>query len=128
MTRPTEAGLSRLWGGIHVSADDFNGRKTGAECGRGAWKFAQQYFDGSAGSLAPHLKFRRLAGGQYELHCPTVRGFSYRIQSTTDLSRPFVDEPPERARMTENAQLVQRIDNLSERKFYRALRLSVSAP
>jgi hypothetical protein len=42
-----EAGISRLWGGIHVSADDLAGRKVGAQCGKGAWALARQYFTGS---------------------------------------------------------------------------------
>jgi hypothetical protein len=42
-----EAGLSRLWGGIHVSADDLAGRKVGSQCGKGAWALARQYFTGS---------------------------------------------------------------------------------
>ena len=44
------AGVSRLYGGIHVSADDLGGRQLGAECGDAAWAIAQHYFDGTAGS------------------------------------------------------------------------------
>jgi len=44
------AGLSRLFGGIHIPADDFNGRKIGAACGKEAWAKAQQYYDGTAGA------------------------------------------------------------------------------
>jgi hypothetical protein len=43
-----DAGISRLYGGIHVPADDFGGRKLGSACGRAAWKLALRYFDGSA--------------------------------------------------------------------------------
>jgi len=43
-----DAGISRLYGGIHISADDFDGRKLGATCGKDAWALAQRYFDGSA--------------------------------------------------------------------------------
>jgi hypothetical protein len=43
-----QAGLSRLYGGIHVAADDFNGRRTGSLCGKEAWEKALTYFDGSA--------------------------------------------------------------------------------
>ena len=39
-----QAGLSRLYGGIHVSADDLAGRKMGAQIGRTAWTHAQQYY------------------------------------------------------------------------------------
>jgi hypothetical protein len=41
-----QAGRSRLWGGIHVAADDLTGREVGSQCGQAAWKTAQQYYDG----------------------------------------------------------------------------------
>ena len=43
-----QAGVSRLYGGIHISADDFAGRTLGAQCGKEAWALAKRYFDGSA--------------------------------------------------------------------------------
>ena len=43
-----QAGISRLFGGIHIAPDDFEGRKIGALCGKDAWALAQRYFDGSA--------------------------------------------------------------------------------
>jgi hypothetical protein len=43
-----QAGISRLYGGIHVEADDLNGRRMGAQCGEDAWDLAQHYWDGSA--------------------------------------------------------------------------------
>lgn len=42
-----EAGISRLYGGIHVRSDDQRGREMGAEIGRSAWALAGQYLDGS---------------------------------------------------------------------------------
>jgi hypothetical protein len=42
-----QAGLSRLYGGIHISADDFTGRVVGARCGQAAWGLARHYFDGT---------------------------------------------------------------------------------
>jgi hypothetical protein len=41
-----EAGLSRLYGGIHVPADDVAGRVLGAGIGEDAWEHARQYFGG----------------------------------------------------------------------------------
>lgn len=38
-----EAGLSRLYGGIHVEADDLAGRVMGAEVGQRAWQKARTY-------------------------------------------------------------------------------------
>lgn len=43
-----QAGISRLYGGIHVRADDFAGRLMGAEIGRAAWELARQYYGESA--------------------------------------------------------------------------------
>jgi hypothetical protein len=43
-----QAGISRLYGGIHIGVDDLEGRKVGAVCGRAAWALAQRYFAGIA--------------------------------------------------------------------------------
>jgi hypothetical protein len=43
-----QAGLSRLWMGIHIRPDDVEGRRIGATCGRDAMALAQHHFDGSA--------------------------------------------------------------------------------
>ncbi len=43
-----EAGLSRLYGGIHVRADDFGGRIMGERIGNDAFDLAVAYFDGTA--------------------------------------------------------------------------------
>ncbi|HET7235637.1 MAG TPA: vanadium-dependent haloperoxidase [Actinomycetota bacterium] len=44
-----QAGRSRIYGGIHISDDDFAGRQMGSLCGLAAWDEALQYFDGTAG-------------------------------------------------------------------------------
>jgi hypothetical protein len=41
-----QAGQSRLFGGIHVQADDFTGRMLGSICGKDAWALAQRYYAG----------------------------------------------------------------------------------
>ena len=41
-----QAGQSRLFGGIHVQADDFIGRSVGSTCGKDAWSLAQRYYAG----------------------------------------------------------------------------------
>jgi hypothetical protein len=43
-----QAGQSRLYGGIHVAADDFTGRMIGSTCGKDAWALAQRFFAGRA--------------------------------------------------------------------------------
>lgn len=42
-----QAGISRLYGGIHVAADDFGGRRMGSQCGDAAWALAQRYYEGT---------------------------------------------------------------------------------
>ncbi|MEO8273456.1 MAG: vanadium-dependent haloperoxidase, partial [Chloroflexota bacterium] len=44
-----QAGQSRLFGGIHVAADDFTGRVVGSTCGKSAWALARRYYAGLAG-------------------------------------------------------------------------------
>jgi hypothetical protein len=41
------AGQSRLWGGIHIEADDFLGRRTGSVVGQDAFALAEQYYLGT---------------------------------------------------------------------------------
>ncbi|MDQ6857797.1 MAG: vanadium-dependent haloperoxidase, partial [Chloroflexota bacterium] len=41
-----QAGQSRLYGGIHVQADDLTGRVVGSTCGKDAWSLAQRYYAG----------------------------------------------------------------------------------
>ena len=41
-----EAGISRLYGGIHIATDDFVGRIKGSFIGKTAWGRAQKYFNG----------------------------------------------------------------------------------
>jgi len=42
-----EAGISRIWGGIHPRADDLPGRIMGSEVGHQAWARALEYFSGA---------------------------------------------------------------------------------
>ncbi len=43
-----QAGISRLYGGIHIEPDDLEGRRIGSACGREAFSRALTYFDGTA--------------------------------------------------------------------------------
>jgi len=44
-----QAGISRLFMGIHIPVDDVEGRKIGSICGKDAWTLALKYFDGTSG-------------------------------------------------------------------------------
>ena len=88
-----QAGLSRLWGGIHVSVDDLTGRRLGALCGQSVWALAHRYFDGSIADESTPITISFAYDGLLRINCQTVRGFFYRFQVSRDLSLGFVDEP-----------------------------------
>jgi hypothetical protein len=48
-----EAGQSRLWGSIHITPDDFAGRRVGHAVGLDAVALASKYFSGAIGSGRP---------------------------------------------------------------------------
>ena len=93
-----QAGLSRIYGGIHVPADDGPGRVVGSKCGIAAWELGVKYFDGSILAEPPRLAVTRLAGEEVRLDWTQRRGLFYKVLKTNDL-QSFVDETPlERAR------------------------------
>src|SRR5262249_22614318 len=110
----------RLWGGIHVPSDDFTGRIIGSQCGRCAWELVRKYFDGSVAS-SPFALEIRYDTNQCKIRCETVRGFFYKLQSTTNLNEPFTDEPGGFVQAVDSPTvLVENLGGLN--KFYRAIR------
>src|SRR5262249_28038347 len=75
-----QAGLSRLWGGIHVSVDDLTGRRVGSQCGQGVWALARKYFDGSLTDTPVWLSIRSLSATNSELRFNSLRGVYYNLQ------------------------------------------------
>lgn len=115
-----QAGLSRLWGGIHAPVDDVTGRRVGAECGRSAWALAQRYFDGSIARAPVSLAMRRLPTGEFEVRASSVPGFFYSLQSTVDLTKGFDAEVGAATQATENTlSWIQ--PNTEPARFYRLL-------
>ncbi len=89
-----QAGLSRLWGGIHVSVDDLTGRVIGSQCGQAAWALAKQYFDGSMRHTPMPVANRSSTTNGFEIRFNTFRGLYYALQSTLNPNQPFTNEPP----------------------------------
>jgi hypothetical protein len=118
-----QAGLSRLYGGIHVSVDDLTGRIIGSKCGQAVWVLAQTYFDGTVTNITFSLTMRLLNPSQSELRWPTLRGFFYKLQSTTNLSQPFMDDPASFVQAFDSSSS-QTNSTISGNKFYRAIRAS----
>ncbi len=82
-----EAGISRLYGGIHVAPDDGPGRVIGSKVGIAAYQLAEKYWDGSI------LEQRVGAEVVFDENASTVtvtwfqdRGLFYKVQSSADLA------------------------------------------
>jgi hypothetical protein len=78
------AGISRLWGGIHIAADDVGGRKVGARVGRAAYDLAMQYF---AGVDLPHpiiATRAEITNGMVFVSWPAQTGRVYRVECSTN--------------------------------------------
>jgi len=88
-----QAGQSRLWGGIHVSADDLTGRVVGSQCGQAVWAMATRYFDGSVADSPVSVTLQRLSPTSSKLSFTTLRGLYYRVQATPTLSQEFTNVP-----------------------------------
>src|SRR5262249_25503849 len=97
-----QAGISRLYGGIHVSSDDLTGRGVGSGGGKVFLGLAQKYYDGSIAApptadtsfAAPRtmLTIQQLDATTHRVQFNTVRGLYYLLQSTPSLTEPFTNE------------------------------------
>lgn len=114
-----QVGLSRIWGGIHPPADDFPGRRTGAECGQGVWALAQRYWDGSVTDTP--ITITRLNPSQYEVRYNTLRGLYYQLQSTLDVSQAFTNDPPGTSQPFDALSVARTNSFADPMKFFRAI-------
>ncbi len=80
-----EAGISRLYGGIHVSPDDLPGRVMGSEVGIAAYRLASKYWDGSILSepMALEVAYDESTEGVNLSWLRTI-GLFDKLQSSTD--------------------------------------------
>jgi hypothetical protein len=114
-----QAGISRIWGGIHPPIDNLIGRQAGAQIGQGVWELANRYWDGSVTNTP--VTITKLNPTQYEVRYTALRGFSYELRSCPDLSQPFINDPP-RISQPFDAVSVARTNNFSdEQRYYRVV-------
>jgi hypothetical protein len=79
-----EAGISRIYGGIHVPADDGPGRVMGSAAGIQAMALTENYYDGSI--VAEPAGATLVRGDQgHELRIRPVRGLFFKVESSIDL-------------------------------------------
>ncbi|MFT5108313.1 MAG: hypothetical protein ACI9UA_003957, partial [Pseudoalteromonas tetraodonis] len=81
-----EAGISRIYGGIHLPIDDGPGRIMGSEIGIAAYALATQYFDSSILNEPVTMAVEPASSGQYNLIWTARRGLNYQLDFSTDLS------------------------------------------
>jgi len=115
-----EAGISRIWGGIHPPIDNLAGRLVGSQVGKGVWALAQKYFDGSVTNTPFALTIRPLNPAGCELRHDAIRGFFYKLQSTPDLHQPFIDDPAGFTQALDSS--IVRTDNaVGPQRYYRVI-------
>ncbi len=114
-----EAGISRIWGGIHPPIDNLVGRQVGSQVGKGVWALAKRYWDGSVTNTP--VTITKLNSSQYEVRYTALRGFHYDLRSTSDATQPFVNDPPGTSQPF-NALSVARTNTFTgPAKFHRAV-------
>lgn len=87
-----QAGISRLYGGIHVPADDGPGRIMGSACGKGAWDLGIRYLDGSILEELPPVQIT-VDPGMARVAWRQRRGLFYRLEEWVP-GRGFVEAAP----------------------------------
>src|SRR5581483_7685099 len=115
-----QAGISRIWGGIHPPVDDFTGRRVGSEVGQTVWALAKQYFDGSILHAPITLQLAQSTEATTQIQFRVSRGLYYKLQSTKDLNVPFADEPGS-ATLALHDWLMATNPVSAPHKFYRAV-------
>jgi hypothetical protein len=81
-----EAGISRLYGGIHFPVDDNPGRIMGSTCGIQAWKCARKYFDGSIANDEVNATIELDAFNNCTIGWNSLPSFSYKVEASVDLN------------------------------------------
>ncbi len=118
-----QAGLSRIWGGIHVSVDDLEGRKAGAKCGKGAWALAKKYFDGSVLTTPFNITSVQPAGsGTIQVKSETTRGLYYKLQQSPDMSANSWTDVAGTTTQAVDTSITYSVTTSAARRFYQVVR------
>ena len=112
-----QAGLSRLWGGIHVPVDDLTGRVIGSQCGKGAWALANKYWDGTVKMLPKQMTIS-VDTNRSEVRFNTLRGFFYALQSASSPGQPFATEAPGFLQAVDSVMIRSNIVNASSKVYH----------
>lgn len=80
-----QAGISRIYGGIHVPADDGPGRIIGSSAGAKAWDLAIRYYDGSIMQEPINPIIENFDTIGWHLAWNSIRGSYYQVQKANPL-------------------------------------------
>lgn len=114
-----QAGISRLYGGIHVPADDGPGRMIGSLAGIGAWELAVKYFDGSITTQEIHPRLFAGSSASMVLEWNSIRGIFFKIQQSQDLRQGSYIDATQWIQSTETEESAE--VPLTNQAFYRIL-------
>jgi hypothetical protein len=114
-----EAGISRIWGGIHPPIDNLIGRRVGAQVGKAVWALARRYWDGSVTNTP--VTITRLNSSQYEVRYTALRGFHYDLRSSLDVSQTCTNDPPGTSRPFDSLTIARTNSYSGPGKFFRAV-------
>jgi len=114
-----QAGISRIWGGIHPPIDNFAGRRVGAQIGKGVWALAKRYWDGSVTNTP--ITISSVSPSEYEVRYTALRGFYYDLQSTLDLTQTFTNDPPGTSQPFDALSVARTNTFTDPKKFFRAV-------
>ena len=116
-----EAGISRLYGGIHVAPDDGPGRVIGSEVGINAFELAEKYWNGAIliEPLDLSLSFDPVTKTA-TLEWPQERGMYYNLECSTDLGVSWFEGVTSTQALEDRGSFTDSFSAL--RKFYRIRR------
>ncbi|MEX0321535.1 MAG: FG-GAP-like repeat-containing protein [Puniceicoccaceae bacterium] len=119
-----QAGISRIYGGIHVPADDGPGRIIGSSAGNQAWDLASKYFDGSILDESIDASIQNIDTSGWHLTWNSIRGSYYRIQRANTIQTgnfEYVSDWIWSGESTETVEVPQ-LPTGTEGEFYRVIR------
>ncbi len=118
-----QAGLSRLYGGIHVAPDDGPGRVMGSLVGKSAYSLIRRYLNGSI--LTEFASTATVSGDDIIITWSTVADYEYKVQTSTSLApETFMD-------LTSYSEVDGKIGSYTDpgpmisKRFYRIMRQAV---
>jgi hypothetical protein len=114
-----QAGISRIWGGIHPPIDNLAGRQAGSKVGKQVWSLVKRYWDGSVTNTP--VTITRLNADQYEVRYEALRGFYYDLRSSTEVNQTFANDPPGTSQPFDALSVARTNTFSGERKFFRAV-------